>query len=570
MLLDIALPDWLAHPGRFFVELWRSRPPEEWARLVVPPAELFLLTALIFLGLVFLLLGWGRRMLGGAALLGALGAVAFGVWSFKLPEVRGGQFVLSHQFVRVAASYNATFATLIALSLAVPRVLNLFEGSSFVSFVAARHVRSKKSGFLTVISLLSIAGVTLSSFALCAVVSVMGGFGADLKAKILGNTAQLRVESEKPGGFEYWNDALDKVRLVPGVAAATPVAGGEAMASSSTNTAGVLLRGIDTQSVGQVIDVPSHVEVGDFSYLEDPEKLRDLPPDAPIGLGPRGEMYLKGPDLGVDERAKEDVYPGVVLGRELAKSLHVYVGDVLTLVSPLGDLGPMGLMPRTRKFRVAGIFYSGMYEYDSSHAYVKLEEAQKFLDLEHFVTAIEARLTDVESVATVTPAVRQAIARPELRVKDWKELNKNLFGALQLEKVMTFVILSIAIAVASFCIICTLLLMVTEKSKEIAVLKAMGCSDRAVLNVFMAEGMFIGGMGTVLGVVTGFVAMKSLKVFGVRLDPEVYYVDRLPVNVEYLDYFLVALCAFVITTLATLYPAAAASSLRPVDGIRYE
>jgi lipoprotein-releasing system permease protein len=281
-------------------------------------------------------------------------------------------------------------------------------------------------------------------------------------------------------------------------------------------------------------------------------------------------MYLKGPDLGADEHEKQDAYPGVVLGRELAKSLHVYVGDVLTLVSPLGDLGPMGLMPRTRKFRVAGIFYSGMYEYDASHAYVKIEEAQSFLELKQFVTAIEARVKDVEGVDKVTPLVREAIARPELRVKDWKELNKNLFGALKLEKLMTFVILSIAIAVASFCIICTLLLMVTEKSKEIAVLKAMGASDRSVLNVFMAEGMFIGGMGTVLGVVTGFVAMKSLKVFGVRLDPEVYYVDRLPVNVEYVDYFLVALCAFVITTVATLYPAAAASRLRPVEGIRYE
>ncbi len=570
MLLDAASPEWLHSPGRFLVDLWQSRPVDEWARLIVPNVELVVLLALIVIGLLQMFQGGGRRVLSMSVVLGVVAAIGFGVWSFKLPETRGGQFVLSHQFVRVAASFNATLATLIALSLAVPHALNLFEGSSFVSFVAARHVRSKKSGFLTVISLLSIAGVTLSSFALCAVVSIMGGFGADLKAKILGNNAQIRIESEKPGGFEYSNDVLDKVRLVPGVAAATPVAAGEAMASSSTNTAGVLLRGVDTATIGHVIDVPSHVEVGDFKYLDDPEKLRDLPADAPIGLGPRGEMYLKGPDLSGDDEQKPDVYPGVVLGRELAKSLHVYVGDVLTLVSPLGDLGPMGLMPRTRKFRVAGIFYSGMYEYDASHAYVKIDEAQKFLELKHFVTAVEARVTEVEKVDKISPAVREAIARPDLRVRDWKELNKNLFGALQLEKVMTFVILSIAIAVASFCIICTLLLMVTEKSKEIAVLKAMGASDRAVLNVFMSEGMFIGGMGTVLGVMTGFVAMKSLKVFGVRLDPEVYYVDRLPVNVEHLDYFLVALCAFVITTLATLYPAAAASSLRPVEGIRYE
>jgi len=149
-------------------------------------------------------------------------------------------------------------------------------------------------------------------------------------------------------------------------------------------------------------------------------------------------------------------------------------------------------------------------------------------------------------------------------------MNRNLFSALQLEKIATFLILSIAIAVASFCIICTLLLMVTEKSKEIAILKAMGASDRSVLSLFLTEGMFIGGVGTLFGVTTGFIAMKSLETFGVRLDPEVYYVDQLPVHVDGADYLLIALCAFVITTLATLYPARAASRLRPVDGIRYE
>jgi lipoprotein-releasing system permease protein len=561
-MLLLTIAPWFAP----LAERWLALGPK--TRIGVAVAAGLFLTALVVSLLRRWLRGKEHGLLVGIALVGALFTLGLGAWSFALPNPLGGRFILSHQVVRVGAALSATVTGFAALSLAVPYALNFFEGSSFVSFMAARHVRSKKSGFLTIISFLSIAGVAVSSFALCAVVSIMGGFGADLKNKILDNNAHIRVESEKPGGFEYWNDALDKVSHVPGVAAATPVAGGEAMASSSTNTAGVLLRGIDTQTIGQVIEVPNRVEVGDFKYLNDPAALRDLPADAPIGLGPSGEMYLKGPDMGSSE--KGEAYPAVVLGRELAKSLHVYVGDVLTLVSPLGDLGPMGLMPRTRKFRVGGIFYSGMYEYDASHAYVAIAEAQKFLDLSHFVTGIEIRVHDVENVQTVTPLVREALSRKDLRVRDWKELNKNLFGALQLEKVMTFVILSIAIAVASFCIICTLLLLVTEKSKEIAILKAMGASDRAVLNVFMAEGMFIGGVGTVFGVVTGFIAMQGLKTFGVRLDPEVYYVDRLPVNVQPLDYVLVALCAFVITTLATLYPAAAASSLRPVDGIRYE
>ena len=335
------------------------------------------------------------------------------------------------------------------------------------------------------------------------------------------------------------------------------------------------MRGIDTGSFAAVVDVPRNMEVGSFDFLDDPLRLRLLPPQTPIGIGPGGELYLKGPDpsyqpLDATDEAPEDVYPGVVLGRELARSLHVYVGDAITLVSPMGDLGPMGILPRTRKFRVAGIFYTGMYEYDASHAYVKLESAQELLDLKHFVTSIDVRVDDVDGVAQMTPLIRTAIERPDLKVRDWMEMNRQLFSALKLEKIATFVVLSIAILVASFCIICTLLLMVTEKSKEIAIMKAMGSSDERILRLFMTEGMFIGGVGTIFGVVTGYTSMKSLDVFGIRLDPEVYYIERLPVTVDPWDYLFIALCAFLITTLATVYPARAASRLAPVEGIRYE
>jgi lipoprotein-releasing system permease protein len=324
-----------------------------------------------------------------------------------------------------------------------------------------------------------------------------------------------------------------------------------------------------------VVDVPRKMEVGNFDYLDDPLKLRNLPPETAIGVGPGGELYRKGPEpeykkLTDEDAAPLDLFPGIVLGRELARSLHAYVGDELTLVSPMGDLGPMGLMPRSRKFRVAGIFYTGMYEYDASYAYVALEAAQELLDLKHFITSVDMRAKAGFDIAAISDEVKTAIKRPELKVRNWMEMNRNLFSALKLEKFATFVILSIAIAVASFCIICTLLLMVTEKSKEIAILKAMGASDPSILRLFMTEGMFIGGVGTLFGVVTGYTSMKSLEVFGIRLDPEVYYIERLPITVEGSDYLLIAVCAFLITTLATLYPASAASRLAPVDGIRYE
>jgi lipoprotein-releasing system permease protein len=221
-----------------------------------------------------------------------------------------------------------------------------------------------------------------------------------------------------------------------------------------------------------------------------------------ISIGSGGEEYTKGPplppladDLDPAVRAVIDappVRPGLVVGRELAKSLHVYVGDEVTLVSPLGDLGPMGVLPKTKKFRIAAIFYSGMYEYDATHVYTTLEEAQGYFGTLGKVTSIDVRVDDAENVDRLTPAVTAAVDRPELSVRDWREINKNLFSALKLERIATFVILSIEIIVASFCIVCTLLLMMTEKAKEIAILKALGATDRAIMRTFMTEGVIIG------------------------------------------------------------------------------
>jgi lipoprotein-releasing system permease protein len=239
-------------------------------------------------------------------------------------------------------------------------------------------------------------------------------------------------------------------------------------------------------------------------------------------------------------------------------------------VSPLGDLGPIGILPRSRRYRVASIFYSGMYEYDNTYAYVMLDVAQKFLDLNDHLTHIDIKVSDAEAVHTIRDRVKSEIARSDVRVRDWKELNRNLFNALRLEKITTFIILSIAIAVASFCIVCTLLLMVTEKSKEISILKSIGASDQHILRLFIAEGLIIGGIGTVFGVVAGWALAKGLQLSGFRLSPDVYYVDRLPIEVNWSDYVTVAISALVITTIATIYPAIAASRLRPVEGIRYE
>ncbi len=540
--------------------------------------------AVIGIALVFFLVGavlvyrWlkrlsMRRFLWLFSAVTLLLAATLTAVSFQLPQPRGSIFVLWHQVVRVSAVLSVTSLLLGVMALILPWVLDRIEGGGFTSFVAARHVRAHKSGFLTVISILSIAGVAVSCFALCAVTSIMGGFGADLKRKILDNNAHIRIETGRVGGFVDAERMLEIVKKSPGVTAATAVTAGEVMASSVSNTAGVMVRGVDSGSIRGVIELVSNVEVGRFEYLDEPAKLASLPENEPVGLGVGGEVYING--LGSRDRyapgkKAPDIHPGIVLGRELAKTLHVYVGDEVTLISPLGELGPMGLLPRSQRFRVAAIFYSGMYEYDATHAYIKRDVAQKFLDLNDRATTIEIKTADAENVRPIRDSIRSSLGPTELLVRDWKELNRNLFNALLLEKITTFIILSIAIAVASFCIICTLLLMVTEKSQEIAIIKALGATDGMIMRLFMREGLIIGAIGTLFGVVTGWAAAKGLQSYGVRLNPEVYYVDRLPIAVNWSDYVVVAIAALVITTIATIYPARAASRLRPVDGIRYE
>jgi lipoprotein-releasing system permease protein len=522
-----------------------------------------------------------RIMLRTTLAVSATGFLTCVYGVYALPPVRGSAWTPVDAAARVATILFGVSSTVLLLASLLPWILDRLERARFSLFVGARHVRSQKSGFLTVISVLSICGVAISSCALSSVISVMGGFSTDLKRKILGNNAHIVIDTVSQQGFEDYGSVLERVRAVPGVVGATPVVSGEVMMSSPSNLAGVIVRGIDPYTIGAVIDLKANIEVGRFDYLEDPERLRHLPPSEVIGIGPHGEEYKKGSDLVLDNdeldptvRAAIDtappLRPAIIIGRELSHTLHVFVGDEVTLVSPLGDLGPMGVMPRTRRFRVAAIFYSGMYEYDASHVYTLMSEAQSYFATSGKISAIDVKVKDAERVDLVTPNVTAAVLRPDLRVRDWREMNKNLFSALKLERLATFIILSIAIIVASFSIICTLLLMVTEKGKEIAILKALGASDGDIRRTFMTEGLVIGGIGTAFGVATGLAQCAGLGAFGLRLPPEVYYIDRLPVHVSGWDFLAVAVAAMLICMLATIYPAHMASKLRPVDGLRYE
>jgi lipoprotein-releasing system permease protein len=519
-----------------------------------------------------------------------------------LPVTRGSHVIMRHELLRASALLSGVVFLLFVLGSLLPMLLDFLERSGFSRFVGARHVRSSKSGFLTVISLLAILGVSMSSCALGSVISIMGGFGADLKRKILANNAHVVVDAPSPKGFSEWEPVLERVRHVPGVVAATPMITSEVMAAVDNNTAGVLLRGIDVDTIGEVIDLPQNIEpgLGHLEWLREPERVANLPwserrgvdsdddmfhptddtPPAPMPKKPPptfGEKH-ESPDALIEKIGRSlppppldrPIYPCIVIGREMAKTLHLRIGSEVSLVSRMGELSPAGVVPRERKFRVAGIFFSGMYEYDASHAYVTMDAARDFLDQPDRINAIQVKVSDVENADKFRPTIESAVGREELRTRDWREINKNLFSALKLERIATFIVLSLAIIVASFCILCTLLLMVTEKGAEIAILKALGASDNAILRIFMVEGMIIGGIGTMFGVATGYAVCYGLSWFGVRIDPDVYYIDRLPISVNAWDFAAVTAAALLICALSTLYPARAASKLLPVDGLRYE
>ncbi len=259
----------------------------------------------------------------------------------------------------------------------------------------------------------------------------------------------------------------------------------------------------------------------------------------------------------------------MLIGKELKRNLLVTVGDIVTLVSPLGDLGPTGPIPKARSFRVAGVFFTGMYEYDTRIVYTTIPDAQAFLGLADEITGFELKTTP-DRVDETRQLARDiaAVAGPRLRVRDWRQLNEGLFSALELERLAMFVILTFIVLVASFNIVSNLVLVVLEKSQEIAILKSLGSSDAGILRVFVVQGLVIGVLGALLGLVLGVGVSLGVSRFGIPLDPEVYYIDALPIVIDPLELAVTTLGAVFIALLAALYPAWKAAQLHPVEGLR--
>ena len=425
-------------------------------------------------------------------------------------------------------------------------------------------------------TLISIGGVATGVWALTVVLSVMSGFEADLKRKILGAHAHGVVLKYGQNDFTEWKQARDRVLNVPGVTAAAPFLYNEVMLSAGNNLTGSVLKGIDPATVGTVTDLSRDMEEGKLEWLSHPDEIPESRhprasslPLAP-GAGPAAEPGSgKGAGPPAEVRPRERM-PGIVVGRELARSLRARVGDVVNVVSPFGDIGPAGPQPKSRPFRVAGIFYSGMYEYDAKFAYLDLGEAQRFFGTGDSVTGLELRVADVDAARPVMRRVLLALDGYPYRTKDWGEMNRNLFSALMMEKVVMAVILGFIVLVASFIIVATLVMLVLEKTREIAVLKSMGAGLPSIMKIFVAEGLVIGAVGTAFGILLGLGTCLLVDKVGIPLDPEVYYISNLPVLIEPGQFTLVALTALGLSYLATIYPACKAARLKPVDGLRSE
>ncbi len=411
-------------------------------------------------------------------------------------------------------------------------------------FIGLRYLKAKrKQTFISIITIISILGVAVGVMTLIAVLAVMNGFEKTLKEKILGTQAHLVVLRASQEGMDHYEEVLKEIQDVKGVVSATPFIFNQVMLSSESNVFGVVLNGIDPDRIGKVTDLARNMKAG---------RLQDLKEGAE--------------------------YPGIVLGVELAKHLGVSVNDEIQVISPLGTMTPMGMMPKMKRFRVVGIFYSGMYEFDNTLAYISIESAQKFFGMGDRVTGIEIKTTDVYKVKEIAKNIRKKLGL-SFWTRDWMDMNRNLFSALKLEKIAMFILLVLIVLVAAFNIISTLIMVVMEKNKDIAILKSMGTPSKGILRIFIIEGGIIGVVGTALGTILGLSIAFNLdkivgfleNLFGFKiLSSDVYYIDKLPSQVNPLDIALILVTAILISLFATLYPAWRASKLDPAEALRYE
>ena len=422
-------------------------------------------------------------------------------------------------------------------------------------FISRRYLRAKrKQAFVSIITFISIFGIFLGVAALIIVLAVMNGFEEDLRTKILGIKSHIELTTDMTGPMKNYQEVRKSIAGVEGVVASTPFIYSQAMIRNGNGVNGVVIRALDTQSAFKVINL-GKIKEGNLEYLN------KIPPEIAHNYKSAGAL----PE-------------GIVIGREMARNMGIFLYDTITIISPISIATPMGMMPRMGKFIVVGIFESGFYEYDSTLAYLSLQSCQKFLQMEDTVTGIDIKVDDIYKADVIARKIQSKLGFP-FWTQNWMQMNKNLFSALKLEKRVMFIILSLIVLVATFNIISALIMIVMEKNKDIAILKSMGATSKSVMKIFIYQGLIIGVIGTFLGCVAGLAVALNLQkvslivenIFRFKILPgDVYYLSELPSKVNYGDVVIIVIGTLLVCFLSTIYPSLRASKIDPAEALRYE
>jgi lipoprotein-releasing system permease protein len=400
-------------------------------------------------------------------------------------------------------------------------------------FIAVRYLKARRKAFFSLLTaLIAVGGTTLGVAALVVTLAVMSGFQSDIRDKILGVQPHILVTRADGAPFDNYLGVEDKIKKNKNVASVYPFIYKQGIVKGvdSAATSGIIIKAIDYAKEDKVLNISKQITISDIKFT--------------------------GNSIG--EKS-------IILGCELAKSISVYAGDDVILMFPTN----FGSIPKMYKFNVSAIIQSGMYDFDSSLGFIDLTEGQSLFSMPNSIIGLDIHTLNFEKASTTAAELQKELLYP-YKAKAWLDMNKNLFSALKLEKIMMFLILGLIIIVAAFNVISNLLLLSAQKSKEIGIMSAMGFSNYSVSKIFFYEGLIVGSIGTVFGIIFGVSVSLSLKYFDIfRLPKGVYYVDKLPVSISSLDIALVAASAFVISVLAGLYPAYQVSKLDPLEAIRY-
>ena len=434
---------------------------------------------------------------------------------------------------------------------------------SYEFFIGLRYLSSRrKQKFTSIIGIISVLGVIIGVMALNVVLAVMGGFEEELRDKILGVSSHVVVLSYEGPMRDYEKIEKDALSF-PGVVGASPFIYGQGMLASERSVSGTVVRGIDPKTAGSVTNIEQAIGRGILNTEGKKDKIQDEQ-TARIGK----ELLGK---LGVETGSGR---PAVLIGKELAANLGVVEGDEVSLVSPFGKMGPFGATAKVKKFEVIGIFDYGMIEYDSSISYVGLKDAMEFFDMSGQASGVEVKVNNIYAARTIGNELAASLGFPYY-ARNWEEVNKSLFKALRLERIAIAIFLGLIILVAALDIVSALTMVVMEKGRDIAILRAMGATREGILKIFVVDGMIIGVIGTLLGSLSGYGICYMLKTSEtirklIPFDNNVYPISEFPVKIEPFYFLTVAICSILICFIATLYPSFQASRKDPIEALRYE